>query len=700
MIGNSLLRLLLCGLAALYWELTLIRWFGSCVRIVAYYSNFVLIAAFFGLGAGALLARFRFRFYNFIIPAIAISLILGTMLGGFMHMNPEIQNEYIWIGAPFGITNFQENHVWLSLWLILPFVYLSITTIFVMFGQWIGVLFKEITPPLKAYSTEILGSLIGVGLFAVFSYLNCSPIIWFIVGFLLLLLIVDRKPMIYIMATAFCVATFYVTIPFADRFIWSPYYRIFVNPISQIIDKEKGLPVHFGQTMGYALTVNNDYHQMMLDLRERKQEHPFFSYWRALYDEPYIDDEKLPPGPILIVGAGTGNDVSAALRRTKRMIYAVEIDPVIASLGEKYHPEKPYQNPRVKLIINDARTFFQQTNIRFSLVVFGFLDSHQLLSSFSSLRLDNFVYTQESMNQVKHILLPNGKVTLTFASNRLWIHERLSQLLHKSFGQPTKMKKEQGQITYTQAIIYENFNTSDGLGNARLAPVGETRDEIKSLCLPTDDWPFLYLFCPNIPFHYVPFLLLIVVMGFSALILLPKSERKIRFPYFFLGAAFFLLETSNVVSLSLLYGSTWTVNVLVFSGILILVLLGNLTGSFVKNIRPNLIFPLLFLSVTVAYFVPVSMLFSIETDTMRNLIAIIIFLGPVYFSSIIFAALIRNEQNLFQAYGSNILGAVIGGACEYLSLLCGFKFLLGIVIFFYLVTYLLLLMQTKNIFAR
>ena len=699
MISNSIFRLLLCGLAALYWELILIRWFSSCVRIVAYYSNFVLIAAFFGLGAGALLARRNFRLHNFIIPAIAINLILGALLGGFMHMNPDSPTEFIWIGAPFGIITSQGQQSWLSLWLILPFIYLSITAVFVIFGQWIGLLFKEVTPPLKAYSIEILGSLMGVGLFAVLSYLNCSPSIWFIVGFPLLLLLVDRKAIVYIIAAVCCVATFYITSPFADRFSWSPYYRIFVDPISQIIDKEKGLPIHYEKPMGYALTVNNDYHQMMLDLSERKQEHPFFASWRALYDAPYSDDDKLPPGPILIVGAGTGNDVSAALRRTKRVIYAVEIDPVIAALGEKFHPENPYGNPRVKLIINDARTFFHQTKIHFALVVFGFLDSHRLLSSFSSLRLDNFVYTQESMNQVKHILLPNGKVSLTFASNRAWIHERLSQLLQQSFGRPTQIKMEKGRIIYANGIIYENFNVPMERGSVRLYPSGESDDRIKGLYLPKDDWPFLYLFYPNIPNHYLPFLLLIVVMGFSALLLLPKGERRIRLPYFFLGAAFFLLETSNVVSLSLLYGSTWVVNLLVFSGILILVLLGNLTGSFIKKIRLNLIFPLLFLSVTVAYFIPVSALLSLETGTLRNIIATVVFLSPVYFSSIIFAALIRNEQNLFQAYGSNILGAVIGGACEYLSLLFGFKFLLGIVIVFYLLTYLLL-RQTKNIFSR
>ncbi len=48
---RNALRLFVCGLAALFWELVLIRWMGS-VRVIAYYTNFVLIAAFFGLGLG------------------------------------------------------------------------------------------------------------------------------------------------------------------------------------------------------------------------------------------------------------------------------------------------------------------------------------------------------------------------------------------------------------------------------------------------------------------------------------------------------------------------------------------------------------------------------------------------------------------------------------------------------------------------
>ncbi|MCK5363703.1 MAG: hypothetical protein KAR22_12075 [Gammaproteobacteria bacterium] len=69
-LDRNALCLLLCGLAALYWELVLIRWLGTSVRIVAYYSNFVLMAAFFGLGAGALLARYDVQLRRLIFPAI------------------------------------------------------------------------------------------------------------------------------------------------------------------------------------------------------------------------------------------------------------------------------------------------------------------------------------------------------------------------------------------------------------------------------------------------------------------------------------------------------------------------------------------------------------------------------------------------------------------------------------------------------
>ena len=690
-INSNSFQLFFCGLSALYWELVLIRWLSTSIRIVAYYSNFVLIAAFFGLGAGALLARYRIRLQCLIFPAISLTVLLGVTLSKFHHANPSSPNEFVWIGAAPGISIAKDTAAsTLPVLLILTLVYVSTASVFVIFGQWIGLLFKS-QKPLWAYSIDILGSIIGILLFTLFSFLQCSPVVWFEIGFVLLFLILDRKIINYAVAIACCVIVLLVAGPFANKYEWSPYYRINVEPLTMVIDKQLNEPVHFSQPVGYTVTVNNDYHQMLLDLRKRPKEHAFLTSWRKLYDAPYRDVEKLPDGPILIVGAGTGNDVSAALRNTDRTVYAVEIDPSIARLGQNLHFEFPYNDPRVSLIIDDARSFFHKTDQKFALIVFGFLDSHTLLSSFSSVRLDNFVYTSESFKQVKQILLPGGKIQLTFASNRKWIHKRFIKLLDEVFDYPTQFTLGSTE-GYTNGIIYAN-----GKSVLTTPDAARIMDKQFRTSIPTDNWPFLYLKTPSIPKHYLIFIGLALTLGFiSFLRLLPYGERRIRFPYFFLGAAFFLIETSNVINLSLLYGSTWHVNVLVFTGILILILFGNLTSYLTKSPRINLYFGLLTLNIGLAVIVPTHLLLNINSSFLQAIVAIMVFLGPVYFASLLFATLIKNEDKLYQAYGSNMLGAVVGGVCEYLSLMFGFKFLLLLTLAFYLAAYVQIKKKTQE----
>jgi hypothetical protein len=179
-----------------------------------------------------------------------------------------------------------------------------------------------------------------------------------------------------------------------------------------------------------------------------------------------------------------------------------------------------------------------------------------------------------------------------------------------------------------------------------------------------------------IPRHYKIFMVMVWVTGAGALLLLPAGQRKLKLPYFFMGAGFFLIETNNVVALSLLYGSTWVVNVLVFSGILILILLGSLTCMATERPRFALIFALLFVNLAVAYAISPADVLNVKSAFLQGLLAVLIFLGPIYFASLVFGHLIKQEANLYQAYGSNLLGAVIGGSLEYFSLVMGIKFLL------------------------
>jgi SAM-dependent methyltransferase len=676
--NENALRLLLCGLAVLFWELVLIRWLGASIRIVAYFSNLVLISAFFGLGVGALATRFAIRLERLIAPLTALLVMLGPWLGGLWHANPSGGDEFIWIGAPLGIpTPGDAASRVVSAGVVLGLVYGVTAALFAAFGQYMGRLFRT-HPPLRAYSLEIVGSLLGIALFGAMSWAQTPPSAWFGVGTLLLVLLLPRRVPDAALAAVLGVLVITATHAESGRFVWSPYYRISVEPLESVREPASSRLVEFGQTVGHVLTVNNDYHQMMLDLRPRASEHAFLSGWRSFYDAPYGSYDglsPLPPGDVLVVGAGTGNDVAAALRRTDRRVTAVEIDPAIAGLGRRLHAERPYADPRVTLVIDDARSFFNRApDGRFAIVVFGFLDSHRLLSAFSSVRLDNFIYTREAMAEVRRLLAPGGRVALSFASNERWIHERMLALLDRSFARPTGFTVESSG--YANGVLYLN---------QRSEPAETPR---RPALVPTDDWPFLYLRERAIPGHNLAFLVAAVAMSAAALLLLPRGERRLRLPYFLLGAAFFLLETSNVVRMALLYGSTWWVNTVVFAGILLLVLLGNLTAARFR-VPVGACMALLALLILSAALVPADWLLSLAPWP-RAIVAVVVFLGPVYFGGLWFARLIEREARLYEAYGSNVLGAVVGGAAEYLSLVLGYRFLLALALLFYLAVFLLL----------
>ena len=118
--------------------------------------------------------------------------------------------------------------------------------------------------------------------------------------------------------------------------------------------------------------MNNRPHQTMAPLSILLAEQPFYAY-------PYAH---LPAGPgdVLIVGAGSGNDVALALAEGATHVDAVEIDPVLQRLGRDLHPDHPYQDPRVTVHIDDGRAFLERTHHRYDLILFALPDSLTLVS--------------------------------------------------------------------------------------------------------------------------------------------------------------------------------------------------------------------------------------------------------------------------------------------------------------------------------
>jgi hypothetical protein len=144
---------------------------------------------------------------------------------------------------------------------------------------------------------------------------------------------------------------------------------------------------------------------------------------------------------------------------------------------------------------------------------------------------------------------------------------------------------------------------------------------------------------------------------------------------FFMGAAFLLLETKSVVQFALLFGTTWFVNALVFGGILLTVLLAIEVERRVRIGRPRLLFGLLFLGLFLAGIVPTHALLSMPVVP-RFAAATALAFFPVFVANLVFAERFRDMKDPTTAFGANLLGAMVGGALEYTSLVTGYRALL------------------------
>jgi SAM-dependent methyltransferase len=277
------------------------------------------------------------------------------------------------------------------------------------------------------------------------------------------------------------------------------------------------------------------------------------------YDVPLLFHPD--PKRVLVVGAGSGNDVAGALRNGAQAVTAVEIDPVILELGRRLHPERPYSDARVRAVNDDARSFFSTTDQKFDVIIFGLLDSHTT-TSMTNARLDHYVYTQESLDQVAGLLAPGGVVVLSFEAFKPFLRERMFNTLRQTFGHPPEafripfgaygwggMLFVTGDAAVVQRQLADNPRLAAQVAEWRAAtpvPNGDTKPA-------TDDWPYLYLASRSFPPLY---LLLggvaVFLVGYLRLAfgitegLDPRRWTRTEGHFASMGAAFLLLEVQNI----------------------------------------------------------------------------------------------------------------------------------------------------------
>jgi hypothetical protein len=380
------LLVFLASFLVLFVEIVLIRWMPAYIRLLAYFSNFILLASFLGIGIGCLLANRRSRLFAW-FPVLTAA-VIGTVYFFRLEVGiPPSASIYFTSGTTQQVTQVETTF-------LLPVLFVAVAALLATAAQRMA---REMAalPPLRAYTLNIAGSLCGVVVFAMMSWLELPPAVWFTLAFApaVLLLVTPEPakdfsvpegvhslaprrpaPRAAVLGDIGLLGVSLILVHIMARgALWSPYYKITVG--------QNGPDT--------VVEVNNIFHQSMAPVAQKEY---FYQWPYTVFGDSFKN--------VLILGAGSGTDVAAALMHGAEHVDAVEIDPTILRLGKQLHPDHPFDDPRVTVINDDARHYLRTTKKKYDLVVFALIDSLTLQSSFSGVRLESYMFTTESLRAV------------------------------------------------------------------------------------------------------------------------------------------------------------------------------------------------------------------------------------------------------------------------------------------------------------
>jgi Spermine/spermidine synthase domain len=644
----------------LFLELALIRLVAAHIVYVRYFTNFVLLASFLGIGLGFLRANSKRDSFlslpSFLLLAIA-----------FVMLFPVEQRS----GATHGLFGTPSLPVWLSL----PVIFILVTLVMMASAAGVARVFVTFRP-LHAYRLDIIGSILGIILFTIASILRLPPVAWVLAVALLFGATIGRRasPRHWV-ALGLAIALLGVQWLISGD-IWSPYYRVDVE------ERQAD-----GRT---PIRVNGFPHQSIWTLDDLVREQPFYAY-------PYRHIPVNPLDEVLIIGAGSGNDVALALARGAGHVDAVEIDPVLLAIGRERHPHRPYQDTRVRSHVEDGRAFLERSDRRYDLVLFALPDSLILVAGQGSLRLESFLFTKEAFEAVRSHLRSEGTFSM-YNYYRPDVFARYAATLTEVFGsRPCLDVGEPGAGANRQAVLTISAQPDVLRCSTFWIPPREVPRPA------TDNYPFPYAQGWGLSTFYIVSLaglLLGSALAIRRFGHVEVADARRYLDLFFMGAAFLLLETKSVVQFALLFGTTWLVNSLVFTGILLSVLLAIEIAERVKRLRPRLLYTALLASLGVAWMVRPEQLLGLSPVT-RFVAATTITFAPIFFGNLIFAERFRSVSSSTTAFAINLLGAILGGVLEYSSVVLGYRGLILVVAAAYTAAYLLRpaqgLLHTPNV---
>ena len=704
--------LFLVSFLILFFELAAIRWFGATVVFLTFFTNIVLLASFLGMSVGLLAARRPQALVRATLPLLMVSLLAAIVVYLLYSKGSDVtislgdqrgSPQMIYFGTEYRPADPRQWVV--PMWAVAGTFFALIALTFVGLGQVMGRAFDAIPNRVAAYTVDVGGSLAGIAAFSALSYFQISPVVWFAIVLALVLYFAGWGDAVQIGTAAAALAFAWVGatgLPQQGEVSWSPYYKISYIPAVR------------------AIVTNGIGHQAMNDLREKG----------VAYLLPYLlnrDAGGAPLEDVMVIGAGSGNDVAAALRSGAMHVDAVEIDPSINAIGRAQHPNRPYSDPRVTVYYDDGRNFMRETTRKYDLAVYAVVDSLVLHSGYSSLRLENFLFTLQALGDAKRTLKPEGVFVMYNYYRRGWVVGRLAKMAEEVFGakpivisfpSQARIAAEDNQSDYSTLILAgsdsrrleglrakfaesgvfwvhsEPARSEAGNGFRKASPgqgweaLAPSEVDLRGIGpIPDDDWPQLHLRDREIPWSpigqgmlTVTVLSLVLLYAFAPSGLVRPNGR-----IFFLGAGFMLLETKAVVHMALLFGSTWIVNVVVFGAILVMIACANLYVLVARPARLAPYYALLVAALLANALIPMNVFLGLP-PVARALASCLVVFVPIFFAGVVFAVVFRESSTPDADFGWNIAGVILGGVSEQLSLALGFSHLMLVAVAYYLLS--------------
>lgn len=636
-------RLAVMSLLLLFLELALIRWTSANDVYLHTVTNFELLATFLGMGVGFLLAGSRVDLFR-LAPAALAALVAFVLA---------FPVKLVALRGPHEFEGLAGHHP-LPEWVDLVVVFALSALVMAGVGQAMARAFAW-ARPLDAYRLDVAGSLGGILLFSLLSLLGMPPIAWGAVVAAAFVVLLGRRSWVPWLGVAAVVALLLgESLSAVD--IWSPYYKITAVR-----------PPHSHGTV--AVWGDNVPFQTLYPIGTLHRIESFYFF-------PYQHLPRRDLRDVLVIGAGTGNDVGVALSEGARHVDAVEIDPKLIQLGRRANPEHAYQSRRVTVHVDDGRAFLEDSARRYSLILYALPDSLTALTGQAApVGLENYLLTTQAV-EVARDHLAKGGVFAMYNYYQPFLLDRYATMVRDVFGTRPCVQLGNPLGGRRQAVI--TASRSGPVAHCASAWHGRSWAPV------SDDRPFPYLPTPSIPTLYL-WVIATILAGSLVVVRLaggPFRRMGAFVDLFFMGAAFMLLEAKNIVQFALLFGTTWEVNSLVFAGVLLSIYLAVELARHVRLPRPTLLYVALLVALALSWVVPQAALLGLPAVP-RFVTAAALAFAPVLLANLVFAQRFGDVASSTVAFGANLLGAMVGGVLEYLSLMTGFRFLLVVVAVLY-----------------